>query len=455
MKNKGTFEMKSVNVYPLFLSLILFLFTNLFAQNPFIMDQFTADPSARVFDGKIYVYPSHDIPCTEGRGRVGWFCMADYHVFSSENLIEWTDHGVIISQNNVPWVDSTSYSMWAPDCIFRNGKYYFYFPARTMEKDMRRGMGIGVAISDSPYGPFKPEPKPIDGVFGIDPNIFIDNDGQAYLYWAGRGLHVAKLKENMLELASEAQLIKDLPEGFKEGPFMFERKGIYYLTFPFVIDSTETLAYCTGDNSMGPFKYAGVIMDKSPTGCWTNHQSIVEYNGQWYLFYHHNDLSPEFDKNRSIRADSLFFNKDGSIRKVIPTWRGIGITNAQSKIQVDRYSATSEEGVSLSFLDPLNKHEGWEITLSEKDAWVQYNSVDFGNDNLSSIHVKTASSSGGLIEIRLDKIDGPLAAKIEIDKTTGWKVINSTLANIPSGVHNLVVVLKENSNIELDWICFE
>src|SRR5690606_37696654 len=106
-----------------FLFLYLCSFT-LFAQNPLVMDQFTADPSARVFNGRVYVYPSHDIPCTEGKGRPGWFCMEDYHVFSSENLVDWTDHGMIVTQNEVPWVRPNSYSMWAPDCIERNGKYY-------------------------------------------------------------------------------------------------------------------------------------------------------------------------------------------------------------------------------------------------------------------------------------------------------------------------------------------
>ena len=121
---------------------------NVSAQNPIIMNQFTADPAARVFEGKVYLYPSHDILTGEGRGRAGWFCMEDYHVFSSENLIDWTDHGVIVSQEKVPWVNAKFYSMWAPDCIFRNGKYYFYFPAPAKDTSYGRGFSIGVAVSD-------------------------------------------------------------------------------------------------------------------------------------------------------------------------------------------------------------------------------------------------------------------------------------------------------------------
>jgi hypothetical protein len=448
--------MKNHKLFCLFLVFVPFIFPiNLSAQNPLIMDQFTADPTARVFEGKIYVYPSHDIIAGQGKGRVGWFCMEDYHVFSSENLTDWQDHGVIASQNNVSWVAPNSYSMWAPDCIFRNGKYYFYFPAPAKDTTYGRGFSIGVAVSDKPYGPFIPQSEPIKNVHGIDPNIFIDKDGQAYLYFAGRGMSVVKLKENMLEIVEKPKMIEGLPKGFKEGPFLFERKGIYYFTFPFVIDTTESLAYCTSDNPMGPFKYGGVMMDKSPTGCWTNHQSVVEYKGQWYLFYHHNDLSPEFDKARSIRADSLFFNEDGTIRKVIPTLRGIGITKAESKIQIDRYSAISKAGVAIAFLNKEKRSEGWKINLTDRDTWVQYNSVDFGNSKLKAVNVRANSVTGGLIDIRLDKVDGLLLAQIEIGIDSEWKIINSKLINVPSGLHNLVVLQKEKNNVDLDWISFE
>jgi hypothetical protein len=430
----------------------LLIVKNALAQNPFILDQFTADPTARVFEGRIYVYPSHDILAGPDKGRAGWFCMEDYHVFSSENLTDWKDHGVIISQNNVDWVDSSTYSMWAPDCVFKDGKYYFYFPATSKEK----GRKIGIALSDKPYGPFKPEAQPIEGVYGIDPCVFIDKDGKAYLYYSMNKIFVAKLKDNMLELDSKPQGIENLPKtGLLEGPFVFERNGIYYLTYPHVQNKIERLEYATSNKPMGPFKPAGVIMDESPSGCWTNHHSIVQYKGQWYLFYHDKDLSPKFDKNRSIRADSLSFNEDGTIKKVIPTLRGIGIVNAKSKIQIDRYSAISGEGASVSFLNNANRHEGWEILLIEKNAWVQFNNVDFGNSDLKSVNVRSVSSTGGTIDIRLDKPDGPLHAKVEIGKGADWNVVNSKLANVPSGVHDLIVTLNDNNNVEIDWICFE
>jgi beta-xylosidase len=439
--------MNQLRNYSIIFSVLFFLGTNCgLAQNPLIIDQFTADPTARVFEGKIYVYPSHDIPIPPGSGvRTNWFCMEDYHVFSSENLTDWTDHGVILDQNDVPWLRRKSYSMWAPDCVHKNGKYYFYFPT---------GGRIGVAIADKPYGPFKPEENPINGVRGIDPGVLIDKDGSAYLFWGG--ISVAKLKDNMVELDSQPQRIANLPRpGLIEGPFPFERNGIYYLTFPHEVDGQERLEYSIADNPMGPYEWKGVIMDQSASGCWTNHQSIVEYKGQWYLFYHDKDLSPDFDKNRSIRADYLYFNDDGTIQKVIPTLRGVGITNAQSEIQIDRYSAISPEGVTVAFVDPNQTKEGWKACLVAKDAWIRYNKVDFGREKLKSVSVKTSSPTGGVIDIRIDAVNGKLLAEVNIANNKDWNTADTVLSESPAGIHDLFVILKDTKNVEIDWIKFK
>jgi hypothetical protein len=433
-------------------SLILIMFVlfgvhYVLAQNPLIMDQFTADPTARVFEGIMYVYPSHDIPASPGRGRANWFVMEDYHVFSSENLTDWTDHGVILTQTDVPWLGRESFDMWAPDCVFRKGKYYFYFPT---------GGRIGVAIAERPYGPFKPEEQPINGARGIDPCVLIDKDGTAYLYYSMNAIFVAKLKDNMVELDSPMQRIANLPtEGLVEGPFVFERNGIYYLTYPHEVGGAERLEYATGSSPMGPFEQKGVIMDKSASGCWTNHHSIVEFKGRWYLFYHDRDLSPDFDKNRSIKADYLFFNEDGIIRKVTPTHRGVGISDALKEIQIDRYSAVSPEGVSDEFLDPDQKQNGWKAIMKGQNAWVQYNDVDFGAGKLSAVVVNASSSTGGSMEIRIDRLDGPQVAQVEIANNADWNVARSTLSESPAGIHDLFVILKDEKNVAIDWIKFE
>lgn len=427
------------------------------AQNPLIRDQFTADPSARVFGDRVYVFPSHDILATEGKGRKDWFCMEDYHVFSSANLTDWTDHGVIVQQNKVEWVKPDSYSMWAPDCIERNGKYYFYFPS--IPKDTltyKKGFTIGVAIADKPEGPYKTEPNPIKGVSGIDPNVFIDKDGQAYLYWSGGNIFVAKLKTNMTELASEVKTIENLPaKGLKEGPYMFERNGIYYLTYPHVEKKIERLEYAIADNPLGPFKVTGVIMDESPTGCWTNHHSILEFKKQWYLFYHHNDFSPQFDKARSIRADFLSFNADGTIQKVIPTLRGVGITKATAEIQIDRYSAISDKGVSISFLDSLNTFRGWKTTFSQSNSWIQYNNVDFGKSKLKTVTIKAYSEKGGVLQICTKGKDKKVLAEVTIPEGAKWDEIRAPLSKFESGIQNLQVIAKGDNLIEVDWVLFQ
>jgi hypothetical protein len=171
--------------------------SSLLADNPIIKNIFTADPSAHLYEGKVFIYPSHD------QDKPDWFNMVDYHVFSSTNLVDWTDHGVALHVKDVPWAKEY---MWAPDCAYKDGTYFFYFPARDKAGDFR----IGVATSTSPAGPFKPEPKPIEGSFSIDPAVFIDEDGAAYMYFGGLGEHgkaespmVARMKDNMKEFAEE------------------------------------------------------------------------------------------------------------------------------------------------------------------------------------------------------------------------------------------------------------
>lgn len=422
------------------------------AQNPLIQDQFTADPSARIFGDKIYIFPSHDILAEEGKGRVGWFCMEDYHVFSSSDLTNWEDHGMIVSQENVPWADPKGYSMWAPDCIERNGKYYFYFPTKRKDAaDGEEGFTVGVAVADSPEGPYTPEEKPIAGIKGIDPNVFIDDDGQAYLYWSRSHIYGAPLKDNMLELAAEPTVLGDLPqEGHKEGPWMIKRNGTYYLTYPHVENKTERLEYATGDSPLGPFTVQGVIMDESPTGCWTNHHSIIEKDGQYLLFYHHNDLSPQFDKSRSIMADSLFFEADGKIRKVKSTLRGIGNTAATATIQVDRYSSNGGEAKPV-FHDSENTFLGWYLELTNSGDWIQYNSVEFSSA-VNQLTTRIKTENGATLEVKTSQ--GDLLAVVKVKAGDDWKEVISEIKSIPEGIQHLKLVLKKG-DAQIDWISFK
>ena len=446
------------------------------AQNPIIRDQFTADPTARVFNNKVYLYPSHDIVPPVGQ-RQDWFCMEDYHVFSSENLTDWTDHGVIVTQNKVPWVRPDSYSMWATDCVERNGKYYFYFPSAPKDG---RGFGIGVAVADRPEGPFICEPEPIKGISGIDPCVLQASDGNAYIFWgAGR---CAKLKPNMKELADDTpkekvkfgnrefemygvNCLKDLPNRQAEGPFAFEYNGNYYLTYPYVRENTEVLGYAMSKNPMGPYEYKGLIMPEHENGCWTNHHSIINYKGQWYLFYHQNAFSPRDDKRRSVQIDKLFFNPDGTIKEVKKTMRGVGVNKATEKIEIDRYSTASSD-VTTSLIDTVNTFRGYQASLPKKGSWLHYADVDFSP--ITDAYLIVNAKAGGNTEfcVREKNAKGKVIARVTMnvvtqmgqfrrDQSNQWLTQTVNLEYVLKGVIDLCVTCEGDAEVSINWVQFK
>ena len=417
--------------------------------NPVITGQFSADPTARVFEGKIYLYPSHDIPTVNfNRGSEPWFCMSDYHVFSSEDLTHWTDHGNIVDQKDVPWGNPKANSMWAPDCVEKGGQYYFYFPDAPKQGF---GFGIGVAIAPKPYGPFKIEEKPIQGAMGIDPCCLIDDDGTAYLVWSGMGLRGAKLKDNMIELdGPSVQLDGTFPKGQTEGPFVFKRAGKYYLTYPWVRENngTETLAYAMADAPLGPYEFKGIIMVESPTRCWTNHHSIVEYKGEWYLFYHHNDFSPTFDKNRSVRIDRISFREDGTIIPVTPTWRGVGYFRASDELHIDRYSECV--GAKVDYLDPADLFLGWKTAFTQPYDRVRFDRVDFAGKAPKKAVLRARSESGAVLRILAGQ-KKPL--EIKVPAAAEWAECTVPAKLKTTGMQDLTVELVSGA-AEIDWISF-
>lgn len=316
---------------------------------PLVTHIYTADPSAHVFKGRIYIYPSHDIDAGTPENDMGdHFDMKDYHILSMKKVGgKVTDHGVALDIKNIPWAGR---QLWAPDAASKNGKYYLYFPV----KDKQDVFRIGVAVSDSPSGPFKAEPKPIEGSYSIDPAVFQDTDGKYYMYfggiWGGQlqrwatgtyeadgsktdlqkdnepsiNPRVARLSDDMLSFAEpvkEVQILdkegKPIPGGdhdrrFFEASWMHKHNGKYY--FSYSTGDTHYIAYAIGDNPYGPFTYQGVILN--PVIGWTNHHSIVEFKGKWYLFYHDSTLSGGKTHLRSIKVTELKYNADGTIQTI-------------------------------------------------------------------------------------------------------------------------------------------
>lgn len=321
--------------------------TKKFLSEPLVSHLYTADPSAHVFGGKIYIYPSHDIDAgITDRTDGNHYAMRDYHVFSMDNIGgAVTDHGVALDLKDVSWA---SRQLWAPDVAYANGRYYLYFPAKDKSDIFR----IGVATSHSPTGRFKPEPSPIPETFSIDPAVFGDSDGSFYLYFGGiaggqldrwpnnrydakavapadeqpaTAPRVARLRPDMLGLAEpvrEIQLVDaagnliaagDQSRRLFEGIWMHQFKGTYYLSYS--TGTTHLLCYATGSSPYGPFTYRGVLLQ--PVQGWTTHHSIIEFNEKWYLFYHDTQLSGQ-NNLRNVKVTELTYNADGTIRTIIP-----------------------------------------------------------------------------------------------------------------------------------------
>ncbi|MBX2812946.1 MAG: glycoside hydrolase family 43 protein [Myxococcales bacterium] len=315
---------------------------------PLVEHIYTADPSAHVFNHRIYIYPSHDIdagiPFNDNGDHFG---MLDYHVFSMASpTAKVVDHGVALDIKDVPWAER---QMWAPDVAQKDNHYYFYFPARAYDGLFH----IGVAVGDRPEGPFTPEPEPILGSYSIDPAAFADDDGQYYLYWGGLwggqlqyypantydpasglrndnapafGPRVAKLDHDMLQFCEDPReivitseegsplLAGDNDRRYFEGPWVHKYKGTYYLSYS--TGDTHFICYATSSNPYGPFQYRGRIL--LPVIGWTTHHSICKFQEKWYLFYHDASLSDGVTHLRCMKMTELKYLDDGRIITIDP-----------------------------------------------------------------------------------------------------------------------------------------
>jgi Beta-xylosidase len=349
--------------------------SHLHAQNnPFVRNIFTADPSAHVWeDGRLYVYPSHDIDPPRGCDL-----MDRYHVFSTDDMIHWLDHGEILSADQVPWGRPEGGFMWAPDCAYKNGTYYFYFP-HPSGSDWNNTWKVGVATSKKPASDFVVQGY-IEGLGDdtfamIDPCVFIDDDGQAYFYYGGGGRCAgAKLKDTMMELAEPLQFMEGL-EDFHEAAWVHKRNGMYYLSYSDNTRRGNQMRYAMSDSPLGPWRYQGVYLDRVTSD--TSHGSIVEYNGQWYQFYHNCDLSG-MGNLRSICYDKLYYNPDGTIQKVIQT---TGLGASERKVPVNASWTDRAEFFGKGAKPENSKNMLWYRTSAK--VWEE--AIPLGNGRLGAM----------------------------------------------------------------------
>jgi len=464
--------MNTISIFKVSFLSLLFLVVSIIAQaqNPFVKSIYTADPSAHVWaDGRLYVYPSHDIEPPQGCDL-----MDKYHVFSTDDMIHWTDHGEILGAADVAWGRPEGGFMWAPDCAYKNGTYYFYFPHPTGSGDQWNSTWkIGVATSTEPAANFEVQGY-IEGLKSmIDPCVLVDDDGQAYLYYGGGGqCEAGKLKDNMIEIDGGMQAMQGLVD-FHEGAWVHKYQGKYYLSYA---DNNPSggnqLRYAVSDSPLGPWTYKGVYVKS--TGSPTNHGSIVEYKGQWYAFYHNSILSGH-PWLRSICVDSLFYNEEGTIQLVNQTRKhgtpfatqpvsipgtieaedydagGQGMAYSDTETLNNGNAYRTTEGVDVEMNSPGNYNIGW----TNEGEWLEY-TVHVAESSSYTIRTVAASpNNNSSIRFKLDGND--ITGSIIIPNTGGWQTyrpISTTGIQLDEGIH-VLQLFEETGGFNLDKISIE
>ncbi|MEY2466002.1 MAG: hypothetical protein QOD03_523 [Verrucomicrobiota bacterium] len=376
--------------------------------------------------------------------------------FSTDDMVHWRDEGEILNASQVAWGRPEGGFMWAPDCAFKNGKYYFYFP-HPSGTDWNKTWKIGVATSLKPASGFTSGGY-IEGIGGfamIDPAVFVDTDGQAYLYYGGGG-HCAgvKLKPNMTEIDGAVQAMTGLDD-FHEAAWVFKRNNLYYLTYADNLRGSNRLQYATGAHPLGPWTSKGVYLD--PTGCDTSHGSVVEYKGQWYQFYHNKSLSGRGNL-RSVCVDRLNFDANGNILKVIQTQNGVSAVGSAPEPNTNSIKYEAESGLLVNGATVMNDSaaSGGKCVqnLQAANSYVQFNAVDGGpSGGLTTIdiHYATAESHS---KLRLT-VNGADYSFLNTFSTAGWSVFtDDSCLTVPlqPGATNVIRLNGGNGGLNVDYV---
>ena len=447
---------KNIHVYLFAAMLLAAIHSNkATAENPFITSIYTEDPTARVWsDGRLYVYPSHDVDPPKGGDLLD-----RYHVYSTADMVNWRDEGEILRQSQVKWGRPEGGFMWAPDCAYKNGTYYYYFP-HPSGTDWNNTWKVGVATSDKPASGFKPGDymKGVGGFALIDPALFIDTDGQAYFYYGGGGkCKGGKLKANMTEIDGEMQDMKGL-EDFHEATWVFKRNGIYYLTHADnhregKVDANQ-MRYATSSGPLGPWTPRGVYL--GPTGSETNHGSIVEYKGQWYAFYHNKAISGKGNL-RSICVDLLNFNPDGTIQKVVQTKTGVpavGPAPAPNPNMVKYEAENAVAGGGAAVVEDPAASGGKSVqNLHLADSTLQFNNVSGGKDGgRATIDICHACEANTKVRLTVNGVDYSFINTLSTggrNKYTGHACFTVPLQ---AGATNTIRLVGGNGGVNIDYI---
>ena len=419
---------------------------NVNAQRPIIQTKYTADPAPMVYNDTVFLYTTHDEDDAEG------FKMQDWLLYTSTDMVNWTDHGVVASLKSFDWVKRDN-GAWAEQVVERNGKFYMYCPIH--------GNGIGVLVSDSPYGPFKdPLGKPLvwqkEHWDDIDPTVFIDEDGQAYMYWGNPNCYYVKLNEDMISYSGDIVKLKETPEHYQEGPWFYKRNGHYYLAFASTC-CPEGIGYAMSDSPTGPWKTKGYIM-RPTERTRGNHPGIMDYKGKSYVFGLNYDLlkleTNTHYERRSVSVAEMHYNEDGTIQEV-PYWADtkleqIGTFNPFRKVEAETMAwgyglkTTPNADKSLSVVDVNN------------GEYICVRGVNFEKNKARRFEVSALPLEGGNLKIRLDAPDGKIVGNVNIPQgnETSKYELYSCEVNAVSGIHDLYLSFEGENNkdlFELDY----
>lgn len=434
---------KSITLLPVALLGVLSL--SAVAQNPIIQTKYTADPAPMVYNDTIFLYTTHDEDNADG------FLMKDWLLYTSTDMVNWTDHGAVASLDDFKW-RSRDNGAWAEQVIERDGKFYMYCPLH--------GHGIGVLVSDTPYGPFvDPLGKPLvwqqDHWDDIDPTVYIDNDGQAYMYWGNPNLYYVKLNRDMVSYSGDIVML-DRPDNYQEGPWFYRRGDKYYLAFASTC-CPEGIGYAMSDSPTGPWTTRGYIM--APTSRSNgNHPGIVDYKGKTYVFGLNYELlrrvTDKHHERRSVSVAEMKYNSDGTIRE-LPFWSECCVEQIEPFNPFRRVEAETMAwgwGLKTAHWSGHNQY----LTDIDNGEYLMLKGVDFGTKGAKRITVNGAAiKNGGRVSVRIDAADGPVIGTVNIEATGSPDIYKDFTARLKKikGIHDLYLCF-EGDGVDLfniDW----
>lgn len=406
------------------------------ADNPIVRHIYTADPAPLVHNGRVYLYTGHD------EDGSTWFTMREWRVWSSADMVNWTDHGSPLNLATFSWASKDA---WAGQAVYRNGKFYWYVPVTNRATGR---MAIGVAVADSPTGPFRDAlGHPLVENGEIDPTVFVDDDGQAYLYWGNPNLWYVRLNSDMTSYSGGVNQIPLTTAGFgtrtgdanrptlyEEGPWVYKRNGVYYNVFAARCCS-EFIAYSTAPSPTGPWTYRGTVMPTQGSS-FTNHPGIVDFKGGSYFFYHNGALPGGGGFTRSVAVEKFSYNADGSIPTITMTTGGAPAADTLNPYtRQEAETIASESGIETE----AASEGGMNIGYIENGDWTKVKNVAFGSGARSFTARVASATSGGTIELRLGSTSGTVVGRCTVPGTGGWQNWTSVSCSVSgaSGTQDL------------------